>query len=76
MRISAAIIGVVSLSTVTHAFVQHRSVQPLATIKKPTFSSIVKSPVNEKTWHNNDVVNFSSTAQKASEVPYPLDGSE
>ena len=81
MRISAVASGLVSLSlsTVTNAFVQPRSVivvqQPLA-IKTSLISSssAAKSPF--KTTQHNDVMNYSSktTARQASAVPYPLDG--
>jgi len=67
MRIPLAI-SLVSLSTVTDAYVPHHVQHPV--LIKPVFSSTsVKSPF--KTSHNN--VNFRSTARKA-DIAYPMDG--
>eukprot|EP00956_Cyclotella_meneghiniana_P024473 scaffold49191_cov23-Cyclotella_meneghiniana.AAC.3 len=67
--------GLASQSTLlTNAFVQNRCmVQPLTSFSS---TSIIKSPFQTPSSYNNNAVNFSSTAQKASAVPYPVDGCE
>jgi len=74
MRVSL-VFTLVSLTSPATAFVQHQSVvQPLTSFSSTNHH--VKSPFQKSVINNNNVVKFSSTARKDSEVPgLIMDGS-